>query len=488
MELFKKTKAFKRIEEELLNTTETLWENEIKANLFVARILIYTAVLDLIFIVIANLKIVDIDAKAMNVLIFSLFELLIPAILCYYLKGKKKWLKIVMLVEYTIVLARIQAILNHNVVLAVVFPVVLSIRYYSRTVTSFVAAITTIISGISAYFCTALGYGRVDLNMVMVKPSTILFTDKLVTLREFISKMSIDNMMLWRRTFQHSFMPRMILYSMVAIIASEIARRGRETILAQKEETMKTERLATELSLASSIQANMLPNIFPAFPNRTDFDIHASMTPAKQVGGDFYDFFMVDDNHLGMVIADVSGKGIPASLFMVITKTLIKDHALIGLSPSEVFCKINNMLIENNKEELFVTAWFGILDLTTGKLTYSNAGHNPPIIKVGNEIEYMKTKPGFILAGLENFKYKSTEIQLHRGDKIFLYTDGVTEAANASNELYGEERLLECIKKNDGLNCQELIEAVKSDVKEFVGDAEQSDDLTMLAFDYEVKK
>jgi sigma-B regulation protein RsbU (phosphoserine phosphatase) len=329
---------------------------------------------------------------------------------------------------------------------------------------------------------------RIDMNMVELPAGTVLNFTEFSTLRKVVEAQgNIDVNRLAIHAMQNSFLPRFIMFSMVAIMCSEIARKGRSAIFAQQAETQKSERISTELNLASDIQANMLPNIFPAFPSRNDFDIYASMTPAKEVGGDFYDFFMVDDDHLAMVMADVSGKGIPAAMFMVIAKTLIKDHTQLGLQPDEVFTRVNEILCEGNEAGLFVTAWMGILDLNTGKLTYANAGHNPPVVKLGNEVKYLHSKPGFVLAGFEGFKYSKFDLQLQRGDKIFLYTDGATEATNLNNELYGEDRLIECLRSQDGKTCADALHAVRADIDKFVGEAEQFDDLTLLAFDYSPK-
>ena len=484
-----KESFLKRIEEEFIRTTDTLWENEVQANLFVARILFGTAILDLIFMALAYFKVLDVaDGVIGGVLFQSFLELIIPAIICFALKGKKKWLKILMMVEYCVVLARVIMILNHNVVLLMVFPVVLSVRYYSRPVTNFVAAFSIFLVGLVSYLGIVYKMTRIDMNMVELPAGTVLNFTEFSTLRKVVEAQgNIDVNRLAIHAMQNSFLPRFILFSMVAIMCSEIARRGRSAIFAQQAETQKSERISTELNLASDIQANMLPNIFPAFPSRNDFDIYASMTPAKEVGGDFYDFFMVDDDHLAMVMADVSGKGIPAAMFMVIAKTLIKDHTQLGLQPDEVFTRVNEILCEGNEAGLFVTAWMGILDLNTGKLTYANAGHNPPVVKLGNEVKYLHSKPGFVLAGFEGFKYSKFDLQLQRGDKIFLYTDGATEATNLNNELYGEDRLIECLRSQDGKNCADALHAVRADIDKFVGEAEQFDDLTLLAFDYSPK-
>ncbi|MBQ4347921.1 MAG: SpoIIE family protein phosphatase, partial [Firmicutes bacterium] len=192
--------------------------------------------------------------------------------------------------------------------------------------------------------------------------------------------------------------------------------RLKEYIIDLTAVTAEKERIGAELSVASTIQSSMLPCIFPPFPERTEFDIYATMHPAKEVGGDFYDFFMLDEEHLAFVIADVSGKGVPAALFMVIAKTLIKNHAQSGEAPNEVFTNVNAQLCENNNAEMFVTAWMGILELSTGRLTFVNAGHNPPLIKRANEdYEYLKSKAGLVLAAMEGIKYRSSEIMLEAG-------------------------------------------------------------------------
>lgn len=249
--------------------------------------------------------------------------------------------------------------------------------------------------------------------------------------------------------------------------------------------TADKERIATELNVATQIQASMLPCIFPPFPEMQEFDIYATMQPAKEVGGDFYDFFLIDKTHLGFVIADVSGKGVPAALFMVIAKTLIKNHAQAGKGAAEVFTTVNAQLCENNEAGMFVTGWMGIMEIETGQVTFVNAGHNPPLIKkAGGKYEYLKSKAGFVLAGMEGIKYKQFEFKLDDGDRIFLYTDGVTEATDPDNMLFGEDRLKTVLDDCGDIPVSEVLPMVKSEIDKFVRGRDQFDDITMLSVKY----
>lgn len=248
--------------------------------------------------------------------------------------------------------------------------------------------------------------------------------------------------------------------------------------------TAEKERIGAELDVAQKIQKDMLPQIFPAFPGRRDFDIYADMQPAKEVGGDFYDFFLVDDRHLAIVIADVSGKGVPAALFMVIAKTLIKNHMQSGETPQQVFYHVNNQLCENNEAGMFVTAWLGLYDFEREVMTCVNAGHNPPvIIDKDDTITFYNQPSGFVLAGFENFEYEQYELPVKAGTKIFVYTDGVTEANNEKEELFGEERLKNSIGSHAAENPQSMVKHVKNEVFSYMGEAAQFDDVTMLCLE-----
>ena len=251
--------------------------------------------------------------------------------------------------------------------------------------------------------------------------------------------------------------------------------------------TAEKERIGAELNIATQIQADMLPRIFPPFPDRKEFDIYATMNPAKEVGGDFYDFFLINDDHLALVMADVSGKGVPAALFMVIAKTLIKNRAQMGetVNPSEILADVNNQLCEGNDADLFVTVWLGILELSTGHVVCSNAGHEYPAIRrAGGNYELFKTKQSPAVATMENMRFRQSDFTLEPGDNLYLYTDGVAEATNIHEELYGTDRMLEVLNTTENMDAQKILAAMKKSVDEFTGEAPQFDDITMLSLRY----
>ena len=248
--------------------------------------------------------------------------------------------------------------------------------------------------------------------------------------------------------------------------------------------TAEKERISAELDVAKTIQASMLPCTFPAFPNRNEFDVFASMTPAKEVGGDFYDFFLIDPDHFAMVIADVSGKGVPAALFMVVSRTMIKNTALSGCSPAEILASVNNQLCENNEANMFVTVWIGILTISTGTIVCSNAGHEFPAIRRNGTYELIKDKHGLVLGVMEDMQYTEYEIKVEPGDQLFVYTDGVPEATNAQDELFGTDRMVVLLNQYTDETPDPLLHHVKAGIDDFVGDAPQFDDLTMLSLLY----
>jgi sigma-B regulation protein RsbU (phosphoserine phosphatase) len=240
-----------------------------------------------------------------------------------------------------------------------------------------------------------------------------------------------------------------------------------------------------DLMMATAIQAGVLPHDFPPFPERNEFDLYASMDPAKEVGGDFYDFFLTDDDHLCMMIADVSGKGIPAAMFMMLAKSIIVNNVMLGKDPARTLEDANSIICTNNKEHMFVTVWLGILEISTGRLIAANGGHEyPMVMEPGGSFALFKYKHGFVVGGRPRKKYSSYEMILRPGSKLFVYTDGITEANNEANELFGKERLTDCLNIAKDEPPQKILEQVRKAVDEFAAGAEQFDDLTMLCIEY----
>jgi len=297
-----------------------------------------------------------------------------------------------------------------------------------------------------------------------------------------------DGMLMIKNTMISNYFVKMLQYVIVAAVSIRLVDHCQEIMDKQRNLTESTARIGTELNLAKRIQADMLPNLFPAFPERDEFDLYASMDPAKEVGGDFYDFFMIDDDHLGMVIADVSGKGIPAAMFMMFSKNIIANNAMLGKLPAKALEDANNSICKNNSEEMFVTVWLGILEISTGHVVAANAGHEYPAIKSADGgFELFKDKHGLVVGGMEGLRYREYELQLEPGSKIFVYTDGVPEATNADEEMFGTDRMIGALNTDPGAAPKQILKNVRSAVDDFVKDAEQFDDLTMLCLEYRGK-
>jgi sigma-B regulation protein RsbU (phosphoserine phosphatase) len=273
----------------------------------------------------------------------------------------------------------------------------------------------------------------------------------------------------------------------IEILAESFAAmsgRAAEYVEKITEITAEKERIGTELALATRIQADMLPNIYPAFPDRREFDIFASMDPAKEVGGDFYDFFLVDDDHLCMVMADVSGKGVPAALFMMASKIILANNAMSGKSPAQILTDTNAAICSNNRVEMFVTVWLGILEISTGRMTAANAGHEYPVVKhPDGSFGLYKDKHGFVVGGMNGVRYREYEMKLEPGSRLFLYTDGVPEATDAEGKMFGTDRKIAALNAAEG-DSKQIVGQVGKAVEDFVDHAEQFDDITMLCLEY----
>lgn len=249
--------------------------------------------------------------------------------------------------------------------------------------------------------------------------------------------------------------------------------------------TSDRERIETELNLGAQIQTSMLPCTFPAFPSRTEFDIYASMDPAREVGGDFYDFFLVDDDHLCLLIADVSGKGIPAALFMMASKIILANNAMMGKSPGKILADTNESICRNNRVDMFLTVWLGILEISTGKIIAANAGHEyPAITQEDGRFVLLKDAHSFVIGGMENVRYKEYELQLQPGARLFVYTDGLAEANTANSEMFGTDRMLDALNEDPGASPKKILENMNTAVSGFVRQEEQFDDLTMMCLSW----
>ena len=261
--------------------------------------------------------------------------------------------------------------------------------------------------------------------------------------------------------------------------------RKMHALEARHREEKERERITGELQMAGRIQESVLPRSFPAFPDRTEFDLYAVMDTARDVGGDFYDFFLIDDDHLCLVMADVSGKGIPAALVMMVSKYVLKSYASMDQSAAEVLTKTNEALCSENSTEMFVTVWLGILEISTGRLIAANAGHEYPVLKrADGPYELYKDAHGLVVGGMEGVKYRDYELQLGPGDRLFLYTDGVPEATASDNSMFGTDRMIDALNESGDCSPQELLSHVRNAVDAFVKDAEPFDDLTMLCLEY----
>ncbi len=462
---------------------DILWKNEIEANQLVSStLLISCIVLLFVWCLMIFGVFADPDETLLALVSQSIIELAIPVFLCRFLNVQKSWVKYVLMLVVIAVLARMNCYLNYNVVLVMVVPVVLSCRYFNSKFTLTIAIVTAIFFALSTFANAYYDFGWFDVNFYTIPSGTIL---KITTdVEDCIREMGIDVSNRVYQAMVYNFLPKLLIYFVVSMVCLKISETGKTLVTSQKEISEKTTRIESELNLAQNIQAHMLPSIFPAFPDDDEFDIYARMEPAKEVGGDFYDFYKLDETHLGIVIADVSGKGIPAALFMVIAKIIIKNEMHMGYSPEEVMGRVNHMLCEGNEDGMFVTAWIGVFDSSSGELTYVSAGHNPPLVQKNGVYSYLKMKPGFILAGMDGMKYHQESITLEPGDKLFLYTDGVTEATDRHENMYGEKNLLDYLNAHPDMKPAEMINGVREDVRKFADGADQFDDITMLMVDY----
>ncbi len=441
-------------------------ENEKEANKYTEKCMIVMAAviatvwtLNLIGIFIVPQGIMAIAA------IGSLVLLLLPSVLRSIFRKDSKYTKVWNIAFCIIAITLIAAAMPKHGIIAWAAPIALSCHYYSKKFTYTTLLMSILFMGIS--LIAAIHFGEGDPN---------------------IQKDGESIAQAYKNVLLYMLLPRGLTLVGICAACATLANRTHRLLEKQVKDSTEKQRIASELDVATHIQTSMLPCIFPAFPEYKEFDIFAAMQPAREVGGDFYDFFMVDEKNMAIVMADVSDKGVPAALFMVIGKTLIKDHTNPGEDLGAVFTKVNKLLCESNSEGLFITAFEGVLNLETGEFRYVNAGHEMPLIyRSGEKFTAEKIRPGFVLAGMEDMKYKSGAMTLHEGDKIFLYTDGVTEATNTEQQQFGMERLSESLNHVREENSQMIIKSVRSDIDAFVREAPQFDDITMLCLSYKEK-
>lgn len=459
---------------------DVFWENEIKANWFVAKVLINLAFFIILNTVLYYLGIVEFQDKALLLVNYTVTPIiLIAALLCSIYKGERHWLKYLMCITLIGAVGAMNSVENPHTALLMAFPIVLSCRYYDKKMTRRIAVVT-----ILDFIATEMIYilkGTLDMNHLSVAEGDFHVGPE--GLQYVLSHMDYDKKEYIRLAVADSMFPKLVFLVVITIACVELSGAVMKMVLDQESITKKNTRIEMELTTAGTIQSNMIPSIFPMFPEREEFDVYASMTPAKAVGGDFYDMFLVDEDHLALVMADVSDKGIPAALFMMVTKILINDLTMQGLSPAEVLYEVNNRLCAHNEADMFVTIWLGIYDIKHGKLVASNAGHEYPILKRGNgKYELIKDKHGLVVAGMEDSEYENYEFELHKGDALFVYTDGVAEAHDAEGAMFGTDRTLEVLNSNLKREPEAVIHDMTKAIDEFVGDTDQFDDITMLSF------
>ncbi len=460
-------------------STDTIFhESEIHANQLMAFVMLLSIILLIVTVIFNDLGIYNLDKTFLNrVSVASIIGLFIPWALSVHYKYEKDWIKYVCLLSITLVYAATDSMLTYQVYMIMAIPVLLSSRYYSRKLTISVALLSIFAFGISSSI--GIFYGLADLNYIILpKNTTIEFDNNILTT---VRTLQIDPFKQEMTIIFRYYLPKLFSYSIVTVISVQVAGRGREMVIGQDKISRDHSRVETELNVARAIQKRALP-VVRTLGEHPEFDLAASMNPAKEIGGDFYDFFFVDPTHLALIIADVSGKGVPAALFMMVSKIYL-DNAIVGrTSPAQILAEVNHHIYEKDLENMFVTVWLGILDLETGKMVSASAGHEYPLIcRKDSTFEIIKDKHGLVLGGMDGVRYRETEVQLYPGDTLFVYTDGVPDATNPSQERFGVDRAIQSLNKIGTENMSEMIDAMTKELQNFSGNEPQFDDTTMMA-------
>ena len=465
------------------NNESILKENEIKANRMLTLILNVTILVVVVTWLLFESGFFYIRVQFRALMIFNIVIMGLASGISRYFRYEKKWIKYLLMGTLTVVYAVTTTALTYNVALLIVIPIILSVRYFSKRYTMFIAVLSIVVF-FMAYLYGA-NHGMLDLNFVQYAPGTTIVTNDNMWLDDAVRDIPYNETLMIQNTMISNYFVKLLQYVIIAVTAVKLVGYCQDVMQKQKELTESSARIGAELDMASNIQNSMLPNLFPAYPERKEFEIYASMKPAKEVGGDFYDFFLIDDDHLCMVIADVSGKGVPAALFMMASKIILANNAKSGKSPAQILEDTNNTICSNNENNMFVTVWLGILEISTGKVIAANAGHEyPAIMSPDGTFSLFKDKHGFVVGGMEGVKYKEYEVQLEPGSKIFVYTDGVPEATNHGEEMFGVERMVRALNINSKDTAKDLLGDMRHAVDGFVENAPQFDDLTMLCLEY----
>ncbi len=473
------------------NTTQdVLWENEVNANkVMVVATLVTTGIYVIAWILTAT-EIIYVEKLGHPhlVYLFVILALCIPAVIALRFRCEKAWIKYMLMISLIISFVMIDAIYNEYVPFLMVIPIVLASRYFSVKYT----IITTVCTDIAFLISAILGVyiGAVSISYLELPAGTVLNLGEYTWVSDLVDEggISYDKSLMLKNVLLYSYLFKLLVSVIVTAVCVMISSQGRKIIFRQRELTEQTARIQTELSLATEIQLGALTRDFPVFPEREEIEIYASSTPAKEVGGDFYDFFFVDEDHLCLVIADVSGKGVPAALFMMAAKIILRNHAKMGKSPAAILTDANADICENNEQEMFVTIWLGILETSTGRLVAGNAGHEFPALRQGDGLYMLyQDNHDFVVGGMEGIRYKEYEIDLKPGDTLFVYTDGIPESPDAEGNLYGESRLVDSLNEDPTASPAQVLKNVRKAVELYVQDVPKFDDMTMLCMKYKGK-
>lgn len=458
---------------------ETLNKNEAKTNIINSMSFILMSILNISYIIHVDYS-KEVNGEMIKLfLVITQLVLIMPSIICFIFKGKKAWIKY--LIVFAFVLSSSCAILfceSGIYIIIMLIPVIASCLYYSPKFTTFVSIFSLLMlllfSVINIFYLPIL---YPDINFVILEEG--FSTNVSGYVYYSLVGAPIDRLAYFGELFKFLLLPLTLLYVIIIIICASITKRARVLISDQADTMEEKIKTNSELELAASIQKNMLPN--KGISNDL-FEVNSFIKPAKLVGGDFYDYFTLNESKIALIMADVSDKGVPASIFMARCKTLISSLLLAGNSIVDAINYANEELCLNNTSGMFVTAFICIANVNTGEIEFVNAGHCAPLIYKDGKYEILKTNPDLFLGSISGINYSSNKIMLNKGDRLVLYTDGITEAFNEKDEIYGKDRLLSFLNNNIELNGNDIISKLINNVETFAGNNEQSDDMTLLVF------